>query len=534
MAVLPRRSSERPTSIPVEFEPVIVKFIEDHERKARRLKSANKKWEALKIMGLASGAREALTVLDKAKRGWFGFDRLPAELRELAAMYERKSRSGLVGRDNDLEARAEALRWSASVATQYLRKVSKGSAKAMGMMTIMERQMDRMEAARQAAQQANQSKSDFISRMNHELRTPMNAILGFGQLLEADDNLSDEQRENVQHILKAGRHLLQLINEILDIARIEAGRMDVTIEVVDVGEMARDVAALMTPLSADRSIVFVVDPTCDGWVLADIQRLRQVILNLASNAVKYNREGGTVTISRVEQSGGTTRIMVTDTGNGIPRERFGDVFAPFERLGAEKTKIEGSGIGLSLCKKLIEAMEGELSFDSELGKGSTFWVDLPTAEPPISSTLRTTGGEESPTFFADKEQFHGRILYIEDNPANIAVVRRFLDKVKGVELVTSSHGTKGIRMAREHSPDLIFLDLHLPDISGYDVLEALQRDKLTRQVPVVIISADASEASTRRCIEGGAKDFLTKPLDMQAFYDALLRYLGVAPARALG
>ncbi len=525
------RGSERPTSIPVEFEPIIVKFIQDHERKARRLLGARKKWEAQKVLGLVNGARDALNLLDKAKRGWFGFESLPAELREMAAMYERKSRSGLVGRDNDLEARAEALRWSASVATQYLGRLTKS--KSLGMMTIMERQMERMERERRAAEQANRSKSDFISRMNHELRTPMNAILGFGQLLEADENLTEEQRENVEHILKAGRHLLQLINEILDIARIEAGRMEVTLEPVDIGEMIRDVAALMMPLAANRSISIEVDDGCSGWVQADLQRLRQVILNLASNGIKYNREGGTLTFSVARPRASTTRIVVTDTGHGIPKERFGDVFAPFERLGAEKTSVEGSGIGLALCKKLIEAMDGELAFDSVVGEGSSFWVELPSAEPPLASSVGTslTGDAEEDIFddvgsreeeVADRR---GSVLYIEDNPANVAVLRRFMSRVPSIELLTTTHGTRGLRMANEMRPDLILLDLNLPDIPGQDVLDALRRDRQTSSIPVVIISADTSDRTVRQCLEAGAKDYLTKPLDMQAFYDILARYV---------
>ncbi len=524
MAVRSMRRNDRPSSIPIEFEPLVIKFIEDHERKAKRLKASNKKWDALKVYGLVQGAREALTILDKAKRGWFEFDRLPSELREVASMYERKSRSGVVGRDNDLEARAEALRWVATVASQHLKRIPKAD-KSTGMMSIMERQMKKMEAERQAAQQANQSKSDFISRMNHELRTPMNAILGFGQLLEADDDLNEEQKENVQHILKAGRHLLQLINEILDIARIEAGRMDVTIEPVDVGEMARDIIALMTPLATERSITLIVDDECEGWVQADIQRLRQVILNLSSNAIKYNREGGTVTIRAVPVSDQTARISVIDTGNGIPKDKYNAVFAPFERLGAEKSNVEGSGIGLSLCKKLIEAMEGELSFDSREGEGSTFWVDLPIAEPPLSSFVYQDTSP-SPIVLDDREgRFQGTVLYIEDNPANIAVVKRFLDRVSGVDLLTAGHGTKGLRVAKDYNPDLIFLDLHLPDISGEDVLVALKKDRSTQHIPVVMISADASDVSIRRCIDRGAKGYLTKPLDMQTFYDSLLKFV---------
>ncbi len=524
MAVRSIRRGDRPSSIPVEFEPLVFKFIEDHERKARRLKASNKKWEALKVYGLVQGAKEALTILDKAKRGWFEFERLPAELREVASMYERKSRSGVVGRDNDLEARAEALRWVATVATQHMKKLPKAS-KSTGMMTIMERQMKKMEQERQAAQQANQSKSDFISRMNHELRTPMNAILGFGQLLEADDELNEEQRENVQHILKAGRHLLQLINEILDIARIEAGRMDVTLEPVDVGEMARDIVALMTPLASERSISISVDEECQGWVMADIQRLRQVILNLASNAIKYNREGGTVRIRATSVSEQTARISVIDTGNGIPADKFGSVFAPFERLGAEKSNVEGSGIGLSLCKKLIEAMEGELSFDSRVGDGSTFWVDLAVADPPLSSAVSNDTSPSPIVLDEGDGKFQGTVLYVEDNPANIAVLKRFLDRVSGVDLITAGHGSKGIKIAKDYRPDLIFLDLHLPDISGEEVLVALKKDRDTQDIPVIMISADASDISIRRCIDRGAKAYLTKPLDMQTFYDTLLKFV---------
>ena len=369
--------------------------------------------------------------------------------------------------------------------------------------------------AREAAEAANRSKSEFLSRMSHELRTPLNAVLGFAQLLESED-LAEADHDSVKQILRGGRHLLDLINEVLDITRIETGTFQLSPEPVLAGEVLADIIELTSPLAAQANIHLVTGATsggCDVHVLADRQRLKQILLNLVSNAIKYNRQGGTVALSCERSDASGLRIKVRDTGPGIRPEHLGLLFTPFERLGAEHTTVEGTGIGLALSRRLAEAMGGTLDVETNLGQGTTFWVELPVVEGPVERYVRLNGHEELKTPLAPNRQTT-KILYIEDNESNLRLVERILARDGDIELVSAMQGRLGLELAREHQPALILLDLHLPDIAGDEVLRQLRDDPQTSAIPVVVVSADATAGQIRRLLAEGARAYLTKPLDV--------------------
>jgi hypothetical protein len=403
------------------------------------------------------------------------------------------------------------LLWSASVspADQLIFAVAKD---------ITDRRRSESERASvgDRAIEASRLKSEFLSRMSHELRTPLNAILGFAQLLELDD-LSDEQRESVEQILRGGRHLLALINEVLDISKIETGRLALSIETVSVTDVIQETLQLIRPLAEARAIAVVTPPSTFALnVMADHQRLKQVLLNLASNAIKYNRPGGTVTFSCHRTSDGRIRIGVHDTGAGIAPDNLERIFTPFDRLGAEHTSEEGTGIGLSLSKGLVEAMGGTLTVESTFGEGSAFFFEIDAAEDALAryeviaeSTAQPDGAQA------------GTVLYVEDNPANLRLVERIVAQRGDLRLLTARGGREGLDLALQYRPDLVLLDLHLPDMNGSDVLERLQADPATAEVPVVMVSADATPGQIDRLIAAGAHDYLTKPFDLARLVEVL-------------
>jgi PAS domain S-box-containing protein len=374
--------------------------------------------------------------------------------------------------------------------------------------------------AREDADRATEAKSDFLSRVSHELRTPLNSILGFGQLLEMD-SLPKEQRRSVKQILEAGEHLLDLINEILDIEKIASGRMTLSLESVRLSMVLDEALQLVRPL-ADRVGVTLIAPTDmeDVHIQADRQRLKQVLLNLFSNAVKFNRPGGDVLISG-EPDGASFTIAVTDTGEGIDPEQIGNLFMAFDRLGAERRGIEGTGLGLALSKSLVETMGGSIEAESVLGHGTTFRVRLPSTEPAAASEV-----EASVSAPADQVAGETRtILYIEDNLANLQLVQGILAYRPSITLLSAMQGNLGVDLARQHHPDLILLDLHLPDISGEEVFKILQEDPATSAIPVVIVSADASRETLRRLEDSGVSTFLTKPVNVAQFLETIDRML---------
>jgi PAS domain S-box-containing protein len=362
---------------------------------------------------------------------------------------------------------------------------------------------------------ANEAKNEFLSRMSHELRTPLNAILGFGQLLEVElDGTTSEP--SVQHVLRAGRHLLMLIDEVLDFSRIEAGEMSISIEAVAVPVVLEEVRGLMAPVADAAGVQLALDPgDADAWVAADKQRLGQVLLNLVSNAIKYHRPGGSVRIGW-EPVAGSWRIRVTDDGPGIPAGLQDRLFTPFDRLGAEGSGIEGTGVGLAITKGLVELMHGSVSVESETDHGSVFSVDLPSAMPgaPVVPAARLAAA-------AEPGSAEHTVVCIEDNAASALVLESMVGLRPAWRFVQAAQGTIGLDLVRAHLPDLVILDLHLPDVSGADVLAALLADPRTASVPVVVLSADASPVQARRLLAAGALRYLTKPVDLHDVLDLL-------------
>jgi PAS domain S-box-containing protein len=382
--------------------------------------------------------------------------------------------------------------------------------------TERERIEKALREAKEEADRANHAKSDFLSRMSHELRTPLNSILGFGQLLDRQSP-TETQRPRIRYILSAGRHLLNLINEVLDISRIEAGTLQLSVEPVCLEEAIGEALDLMRPLAAERTITLATNCTLDTatYVLADRQRLKQVLINLLSNAVKYTAVKGCVTVSFAESGKDLTRISVRDTGAGIPVDKLARLFTPFDRLGAEQSAVEGTGLGLALCQRLVHAMNGSIGVNSTLGSGSNFWLDLPHAKSPLQTLSVTRAPSAAEQQVAEESR---RILYIEDNFSNVTLVDQMLAERPALELMTAMQGRVGLELARQHAPDLILLDLHLPDMPGWQVLAQLKADQLTRGIPVIIISADATSPQIKRLLSAGARAYLTKPIDIAEFF----------------
>jgi protein-histidine pros-kinase len=377
--------------------------------------------------------------------------------------------------------------------------------------------------AQEEAEQANAAKSEFLSRMSHELRTPLNAILGFSQIL-AMDELNDEQRDSVDHILRAGSHLLELINEVLDISRIEAGRLSLSMEPVSLDELFKETEDLVRPLAQENRIRIEETPRDAGQhVFADQQRLRQVLLNLLTNAVKYNRPAGLVQIASQVNDAGIMRISIRDTGNGMSESELQRLFTPFERLTAEQSGVEGTGLGLALSRRLVEAMDGKMGVESTRGTGSTFWIELAATTNALESAGEQT--PEVPTPIVEAQNEPKTVLYIEDNLASFQLMDRIFSRWTGVRLISAMQGRLGVELALQHHPDLVLLDLHLPDMHGYEVLQRLRANEATRDIPVIVTSADATPGQVERLRSAGADDYLTKPLDIPRFADAVRRYL---------
>jgi PAS domain S-box-containing protein len=378
----------------------------------------------------------------------------------------------------------------------------------------------RLESLRQAAEQASRAKSEFLSRMSHELRTPLNSILGFSQLLQMDE-LGVQQADAVDHILRAGRHLLDLIDEVLDIARIESGHLELSIVPVRLLDVAADAVDLTRPMAdrADVAVRITTDRRGAPAVLADRQRLLQVLLNLVSNAVKYNRTGGHVDISCEAVGEGRVRLAVADTGRGIRAEDLGRVFAPFDRLGAEQSGVEGTGVGLSLSRYLVEQMHGSLGVESVPDLGTTFFVELPEgfrAERPEPDQVerRATAGAGAVPGGGNAPRF--LVLLVEPNLTSLELVERVLARRPGVVVLGAMHGRLALDLAREHRPDLILLDMHLPDMPGSVLLDRLGEDKGTADIPVAVLGPDSALTQARRVVGRGVAGTVPKPIDVRA------------------
>ena len=387
-------------------------------------------------------------------------------------------------------------------------------------------------AAAAEAERANRAKSEFLSRTSHELRTPLNAILGFGQLLEMEEDLGGEPRESVEQILNAGRHLLTLVNEVLDISNAESGEMSLALEPVPVDQLITATLSLIGTLGGTLHVdVERASPLGGGWqVLADPQRLKQVLLNLLSNAIKYNRPGGRVIVefAPIEAAEPAVfRFSVQDTGYGISAEKMPRLFTPFDRLDAERAKspIAGTGLGLALAKRMVELMGGRIGVESVVGEGSTFWVEVPLAENAVAAH-EPSAPVPVPALDIPSTR---TLLYIEDNVSNLRLVTRILARRPAIELLSAATGPLGLEMARAHQPDLILLDLNLPGLNGGEVLAELRADPHTAAIPVVMLTADNLPATRERMLAAGARDFLAKPVEVRALLGVFDQFIEFAP-----
>ena len=382
--------------------------------------------------------------------------------------------------------------------------------------------------ARAAAEQASNAKSDFLSRVSHELRTPLTAILGFAELLESD-SLNAAQREFTGTIIKAGNHLLELINDVLDVSRIESGQLTLTVEPLDPRSVVAEAIDVMRPLATAKSITLVAEkPSTKDFVQADGQRLKQVLLNLLSNAIKFSDGATTVTTSISASGESEVAIAVTDHGGGISDSDRDRLFAPFERLNAAERGVEGTGLGLTLCRSLAEAMKGSLTIESAVGEGSRFAVNLqraPSRPAPATKSVGHSGPAVRNTPRYDSEK---HVLYIEDTDSNIRLVAEILAQRPDISLATAIDGRRGIDAATESPPDLILLDLHLPDMDGGEVLEELRAVTSLAEVPVVMLSADATQRQIDRLLELGAHAYLTKPIRVRTLLTAVDQLFGAA------
>ena len=378
--------------------------------------------------------------------------------------------------------------------------------------------------AKSTAEKANLAKSDFLSSMSHELRSPLNAILGFAQLMESASPLpTDSQKESIAQILQAGWHLLKLINEILDLAVIESGKVSLSPESVSLAEVMSECQAMMEPQAQQRGIRMTFpqfDDDAPFFVKADRTRLKQIIINLLSNAIKYNREQGTIIVGCTVSAPKRIRISVADTGAGLPPEKLAQLFQPFNRLGQEGGAVAGTGIGLVVTKRLAELMEGAFGVESTVGVGSVFWCELNSAEAP---KLVVQSGEAEASVLPQLTVGASQrtLLYVEDNPANMKLVEQLIARCPDIRLVTAVNGTLGIELARITQPNVILMDINLPGISGIEALKILREDPATAHIPVVALSANAMPRDIAKGLKLGFFRYLTKPIKVKEFMDTL-------------
>jgi signal transduction histidine kinase/ActR/RegA family two-component response regulator len=388
--------------------------------------------------------------------------------------------------------------------------------------------LERQVAVRTAELRAsNEAKTEYLSRISHELRTPLTAIIGYSDLLALDESRPD-QLEKLGAVNRASEHLLSLINDVLDITSIETGTVESAMEPIPVAEVIREATNLVAKLAGDRGIDVRVarSAAASVWVMAERTRLRQVLINLISNAIKYTASGGTVRIAVTLPTLDHVRVSVTDSGPGIAPELIPRLFTPFERLGAERSSVPGSGLGLALCRGIIEAMGGKIGVDSEVGRGSSFWFDLERATAAEKTSLRGRAQRRP----GPRPAAAATVLLVEDDPATRQMMSAIFERRPELRMVATDSGASVVELARRETPDVILLDLHLPDLGGEQVLDELKRDPETDGIPVIVVSADATTETIARVYQAGARQYLTKPVHAQAVLDVLDGITGSASA----
>jgi len=444
---------------------------------------------------------------------------------------ERFRKDRLLRRDNPTTTFDVRTRDGRSLRVSDRRTAEGGIVKTIWDLTSDVRSAEELQEARAVAESASRAKSDFLSSMSHELRTPLNAVLGFAQLLRRDkkEPLSTRHTERVDQILKGGEHLLRLIDDILDLSRIEAGGVSISTEPVGVGEVLAEVRTTLEPMAARQGIQVQIDalPADVPMVSVDRTRFAQILMNFGSNAIKYNRPAGNVTFT-VETPGlERVRVVVRDTGMGIAAENQDKLFQPFQRAGQETGPIEGTGIGLVITRRLAELMDGRVGFSSVVGEGSAFWVDVPIhKQNPLSVARPVVHATPADRRLGEQQR---TLLYVEDNPANVSFMRDLIGTFENVELIAASTAEAGIEMARARKPEVILMDINLPGMSGLDALRALRALPETRDIPVIALTAAASDRDKQRGEQAGFYRYITKPVKVDELLAALERLLGASP-----
>ena len=389
-----------------------------------------------------------------------------------------------------------------------------------------------LESARSVADKANLAKSEFLSSMSHELRTPLSAILGFAQLMESGSpQPSVTQKRSIDQILKGGWYLLELINEILDLALIESGKLSLSLEPISLSDVMRECQALIEPQAQKRGVSVAFPRVEIPWfVEADHTRLKQILINLLSNAIKYNKPGGSVVVDCTASTPQRVRVSVKDTGAGLSPEQLAQLFQPFNRLGQEANAEEGTGIGLVVSKRLVELIGGVIGVESTVGQGSVFWIDLNlTAEPqPVAGAAEPAVAQVQVQADAQLR----KLLYVEDNPANLMLVEDLIARRPDIRLLSARDGISGVEVARASRPDVILMDINLPGISGIEALRILAKDLATAQIPVIALSANAMPRDIEKGLAAGFFRYLTKPIKVNEFMETLDVALIFAKTRA--